>query len=246
MNNLLIDTGNSCIKIGSGIPEKNTVKILCRFSYSKNNFENDFESGIKDLVLKNYYKNVGISNLKEGNEKFLNYYFKKYFDIKPVFINRNQNLPLKINYQPGLGNDRICSAVAANEIYKRKNILIIDFGSATTFTVISDNFLIGGIISPGIQTSLNSLTEKTSLPNVKLSFPAKLINNNTSDNIKAGVLYQSLYSAERIIQELKKKYIGLFVIATGGFSGLISEKLKLIDITDKNLVLKGINIIISK
>lgn len=245
MKNLLIDIGNSSVKIASANSGSYSVKLLKRFSYSKSDFEKDFKFNVNNLLKKIYFNITGISLLKDGNEKFLNYYFKKYFDTKPIFINREIKLPIKISYKAGIGNDRICNAVAANEIYRMKNILVIDFGTATSFTLISNKSLTGGIISPGIETSLNSLTEKTSLPDVTIKFPKKLINNNTSDNIKAGILYQSLYSVERVILELKKSYKDLFVISTGGFSGLISKKTKLINRIDRNLVLKGINLIIS-
>ncbi|MDQ3019747.1 MAG: type III pantothenate kinase [Bacteroidota bacterium] len=246
MSNLLIDIGNSEIKIGEGNSKIYSVRLLKKSSYSKNNFKKDFKLIIENVFVKNAFDKAGISILKDGNEKFLNNYFIKNFNIKPVFINRNLKLPVKINYSKGIGNDRICNALAANEIYKSKNILVIDFGTATTYTLISNKILIGGMISPGIKTSLNSLIKNTSLPNVKLNFPKKIINNTTINNIKAGVLYQSLFSVEKVISELIKTKAGLFVIATGGYSNLISKKTNLINKVDKNLVLKGINIFLSQ
>lgn len=177
---------------------------------------------------------------------FIEKYIHIKFKIEPIFISRKLKLPVSVKYSQSLGNDRICNAAAASVIYNKKNTLIIDFGTATTFTLLSDKILTGGMILPGIKTSLLSLTGRTSLPEVNLTFPRSLINNNTIDNIRAGVLYQSLFSAERIIRETGKKYKGLFVIATGGYSKLISGKTGLINITDRYLALKGINIIISQ
>jgi type III pantothenate kinase len=246
MKNILIDIGNSAIKIGIGNLKNQSVKLLKRFPYSKSNFEKDFIKNCENIFVLSSVNKVGISILKGGNKKFIKNYFEKNLNTTPVFVNRNLKLPIKINYSLGLGNDRICNAVASNRIFLKKNILVIDFGTATTFTLISNNVLRGGMISPGIKTSLNSLIGKTSLPKINLGFPKKLINNNTPDNIKAGVLYQSLFSVERIIYELIKKNKGLFVVTTGGFANLISRKTKLINKIDENLVLKGINIIISK
>lgn len=246
MNNLLIDIGNSDIKTGTGNSGNKNVRLINRYPYSKKNFRKDFINCIKDLDIKSQFDQIGISILKDINQKFLNDYFQKNFAITPVFINRNLKLPIKIEYSEGLGNDRICNAVAAVREFRDKNILVIDFGTATTYTLISNNVLTGGMISPGIKTSLESLINKTSLPEINLTFPKRIINNNTNDNIKSGVLYQSLFTAERFIQEAKKIYGSVFVVATGGFAGILSAKTKLINSVDKDLVLKGINYIISK
>jgi len=221
------------------------VVLIKRFPYSKRSFKNDFIKKFKLNKIPSFDK-IGISLLKDGEKKFLKEFFKKVSAKEPVFITRDLNLPIKIDYSKELGNDRICSAAAAFKIIKKKNnILIIDFGTATTYTLLSNGILRGGLISPGIITSLDSMRNKTSLPGVKLDFPKELINNNTLHNISAGVLYQSLFSVERVITEVRKKYKDLYVIATGGNSQLISKKTKLINEVDLNLVLKGINIIIS-
>jgi len=246
MNNLLIDIGNSVIKVGEGGSDNPNAKLIKRFPYSKKSFKKDFVKNFKLNKMKSFDK-VGISLLKsKSHEKiFLSEYFIKSASKKPVFIHREMKMPIKIDYSKSLGNDRICNAAAAYKILKKTNILIIDLGTATTYTLITNGTLIGGLISPGIKTSLDSLTDKTSLPSVRLSYPKKLINNNTLDNITAGVLYQSLFTVERIIMEVRKKYKNLYVIATGGNSQLVFKKTKLINVVDKNLVLKGINIIIS-
>ncbi len=245
-NNLLIDIGNSDIKTGTGNSGTFSIRNIKRFPYSKSDFKKYFRNILNELFLKNSYDNTGISVLNENNTDFIEKYIYNKFKIRPVFINRKMKLPVSVKYSAGLGNDRICNAAAATVIYEKRNTLIIDFGTATTFTLLSDKILTGGLILPGIKTSLLSLTERTNLPEVNLTFPESLINNNTIDNIKAGVLYQSLFSAERIIRETRKKYKGLFVIATGGYSKLISDKTGMINTTDRYLALKGINILISQ
>lgn len=245
MSNLLIDIGNSDIKTGTGSKDHKEIKNIKRFPYSKSDFKRDLEFIFSDLYMNYYPDKIGVSVLNSQHNGFMESFFLKKFKTKPVFINRDMNLPIRIDYAKGLGNDRICNAVAAADLYGEKNILVIDFGTATTFTFLSDNVLTGGLILPGIRTSLLSLTERTSLPEVKLTFPINLITGNTKDNIKAGILFQSLYSAERIIVETRKKYRNLFVIATGGYAKLIASKTDLINKTDRYLVLKGINNLIS-
>jgi len=242
MSNLLIDIGNSDVKVGTGSKHIKDIKLIKRFSYKKDNFEIDLENNlIKIISLPNIDK-IGISILNENKNTFL----KRIFTQNPVFINRRSKLPVTIDYSEGIGNDRICSAAGASGSYSNKNILIIDFGTATTYTLVSNRVLKGGMISPGIKTCLQSLIEKASLPDVKLTFPKELLNRNTIDNIRAGILYPGLYTAERVIVETKKKYRGLFVVATGGFAELIYKRTNLINKYDENLVLKGINIIISQ
>lgn len=244
MHNLLIDIGNSDVKAGRSLTSGSSIRLLKRFSYSKGTFENDFRRNIDNLKDFEIGK-IGISVSGTRSNSFLKNFFIKKCNIIPEFVNRNSDLPVGINYSDSLGNDRICSASAAQILFGKKYILVIDFGTATTFTLLCKGIINGGIISPGIRTSLDSLIFNTSLPGIRLAFPRKLYGNNTEDNIKAGVLFQSLFSTERIIKETRKNYPGLFVAATGGFAGLISEKTSLINTVDQNLVLKGINFIIS-
>lgn len=232
------------MKIAFGNSNQGNLKSYKSFVYSKSTFENDFKKYFNSAVKKRSIKNIGVSILNKENEKFLKDYLLKQTGVIPLFISRKLKLPVGIKYSEGLGNDRICSAVAAYKIFNKKNILIIDFGTATTFTMLSNGIITGGMIAPGIKTSLLSLTDKTNLPEIKLIFPNKIFNNNTKDNIKAGILFQSLFTTERVIQETKKTFRNLFVIATGGFSEVISKKTCLIDAIDKLLVLKGINFIL--
>lgn len=249
MYNLLIDIGNSDIKAAMNLPDSNDIKLIKRYSYQKKSFRKYFISGMESIF--RYINNtqqikIGISLLNNEYKDFTKKYIYRGTGIDPVFIDRNMRLPLKINYGEGLGNDRICNAVAAREIFGRKNMLIIDFGTATTFTMVSGNVLTGGLIAPGIKTSMLSLTEKTSLPEIELVFPEKIISNNTIDNIKSGVMLQSYYSVIGIIKELRRKNKSLYTIATGGLSELFDFDKSVINITDKYLALKGIGIILSK
>ncbi|HRI85964.1 MAG TPA: type III pantothenate kinase [Ignavibacteria bacterium] len=244
---LLIDIGNTAVKAASGSLKGNKISFLAGVSYDKDLFEKQFSSFIKKLF-RDYQKNnfllTGISSLSTKRNSFIKKTIRTHSDIKPVFINIKMKLPIKIDYAHTIGNDRICSAVAANDIFPGKNILVIDFGTASTYTFVSNGILKGGIISPGILTAINSLSEKASLIKTKPVFPESLINKTTEKNINAGVLYQTLYFCERVIRETSNKLSNLKVIATGGFSGLISGRTKLIDLTDRDLVFKGINLIL--
>lgn len=247
LKNLLLDIGNSTIKIGIGsVANGSTVKLYKRFDYDKKSFSKDLKNNFPSQLYKNDISKVGISVLNKENHAKLNIFFKDRFEIKPIFISSKIRLPVEIDYSRSLGNDRICSACAASQEHRYRNILVVDFGTATTFTLIVNKTIKGGLISPGIATSMKSLFQNTDLPNVrKPSFPPKLIANNSFDNIRSGVMYGALFSCERIIKELSKQYRNLFVIFTGGFSNAIFGKTNLADKIDRLLVIKGINYILN-
>ena len=133
-----------------------------------------------------------------------------------------------------------------NKYPKRKKILIIDFGTATTYNLIINGVFEGGMITPGIETSLKSLIANTSLPNVKIESKSKLITYDTKNNIKSGIWFQHFFAIEKIILELKKKHRNLFVVSTGGLSKLIYNNTNLVNRFEKNLVLEGINFVLNQ
>jgi type III pantothenate kinase len=239
--NLLIDIGNSNVKVAVGL--ENKIVNVKRFE----NPNRDFEVIITKIS--KYYKcefsKIGISSLNISNRKAFIGCIKNKFNISPDFIDINSRTPIKFKYEKTLGSDRICSSVAASIKYKnKKNILVIDFGTATTFNLITNKIYVGGIISTGIITSLKSLIQNTTLPKVNFKSIPKLINSKTHENIISGVFYQSLFFTERVITELTSKYNDLYVIATGGMSKFIIEETKFINKYEPNLVLEGLNYIL--
>lgn len=246
MKNLLLDIGNSEIKVGTGSQaDGSIVNLISKFRYDKSKFEADFKNQFPADFKKSAFLKAGISALNTGNNDFLTNFFYSELGITPLFISGKIELPVRIDYSEGLGNDRICNAVAASLEHTDKNFLVVDFGTATTYTLIENKTIAGGLISPGILTSLKSLLQNTDLPDAELTFPDKLITKNSVDNIRAGIMFSSLYSAERIIIELSAKYDYLFVIFTGGFSEIMFDRTMLADHLDKLLVLKGINHILN-
>jgi type III pantothenate kinase len=241
MKNLLIDIGNSNIKTAVGNDDK--ITGVKRLGYAKNNFELHIN---KILNYKSDFDAVGVSCLNKKYYAIINKLLFKKFNVKPLFVQYNSKLPIKLDYERTLGNDRICSASAAVMKYPyKKNILVIDFGTATTYNLISNKIFKGGIITPGILTSLQSLNNKANLPKTGIRGINKLISNKTKENIISGVIHQSLFTAEGVIASLKKKYRNLFVISTGGLVEFVYEKSGLINKKEKNLVLEGINYIVN-
>ncbi|MBI5402427.1 MAG: type III pantothenate kinase [Ignavibacteriae bacterium] len=243
MNNLLIDIGNSGIK--TALSKGRSVYSVKRFSYSDENFLNDFKKSL--TYKKKEVGRIGVSCLNKNNHKLVDYICKLRYSIKPEIIKFSKSLPIKIIYEKSLGTDRICSAVAAAVKYRpRKNILVIDFGTATTYNLIINLVYLGGLITPGIITSLSALNSHANLPVAGLKSSGRLVRNKTEANIISGVMHQSLFTTEKVIEKLKKDYKDLFIVCTGGLADIIFKKTKLIDKKDKNLVLEGINYIINQ
>lgn len=241
MRNLLLDIGNSNIKIA--LSSGNKIFKVKRYEYEKRKFEFSLSKILK--FKRKEFDAIGISCLNSKYKKLILNIIRNKYKIIPFFVEFDNRLPIKLKYEKSLGNDRICSSVAASIKYeKRRNILIIDFGTATTYNLVRNKVFIGGLITPGILTSLQSLNSRAYLPLTSIKNINNLITNKTKANILSGVLHQSLFTTEEIIKILKKKYKNLYVISTGGLAEFIFKKSCLIDKNEDNLVLEGINYII--
>lgn len=241
MNNLLIDIGNSGIK--TALSKGKSIYAVMRHSYSDENFLIDFKRAL--TYKRKEVGRIGVSCLNKNYHKIVDYICKLKYSIKPEIIKFSKDLPIKIIYERTLGTDRICSAVAAVIRYKSfKNILVIDFGTATTYNLIINRVYLGGLITPGIITSISALNSQANLPLAGLKSSGRLVRNKTEANIISGVIHQSLFTTDKVIENLEKKYKDLFIVCTGGLAEIIFKKSKLIDKKDKNLVLEGINYII--
>lgn len=172
----------------------------------------------------------------------------KYFDKEAIIVGPGIKTGINIKYDNPrqVGADRIVNAVAGIHKYGGP-LVIVDFGTATTFCAISDrNEYLGGTISPGIKISSDALFQRASkLPKVELTKPEGVICRNTVKSIQSGVIYGYVglvdYLVTRMKQELDRPNIK--VIATGGLSSMIASESKTIEIVDKFLTLDGLKII---
>jgi type III pantothenate kinase len=193
---------------------------------------------------------VGISSVVPNLTDIAISMSKKYFNIEPVVVSAELPLKVKISYEDpsAVGADRICNAVAAHAKYKGP-LVIVDFGTATTFDVVSESGeYLGGVIAAGIETSAGELHRRAAkLPKIDLRFPPKIIGTNTVQSMQAGILYGALDAMESMIRRISKELDDYpTVIATGGFSGLMTQHSKLINKCEPTLVLDGIRIIVEQ
>ena len=166
----------------------------------------------------------------------------------PLFIDHTTDCGLGFEYpRPSeIGADRIVNAAAGLALYG-KPLLIVDFGTATTFCCISreGNYL-GGQILPGVDISLQALTSRAAkLTSVPIAEPARVIGKSTGEGMVAGIYYQTMGALELIIRRIKEEMRepDLRIIATGGLSALFSGASSGIDVIDQDLTLKGLKLI---
>lgn len=170
-----------------------------------------------------------------------------YFGVVPLQIapGLKTGLSMRADNAKEVGADRIVNNVAAIRKYGcKKPIIVVDFGTATTFNVLNaQNEFIGGVIAPGIKGSLDSLVNGTAkLPRVEIEAPKSVIATNTVTNMQAGIVFGFAGLVEYIVKKIKKELRAseVVTVATGGFSETIARETSCIDVIDKMLTLNGL------
>lgn len=175
---------------------------------------------------------------------------RDYFHVEPLRTTYDLDLPIVYDYpRPDeLGADRIVNAVAVYEIY-RKDAIIIDLGTATTFCIMHKNAYQGGVIAPGVKLSMETLTQRTSLlPAVEFRRPVSgVIGDSTVHGIQSGFFFGWVGLLRGIIDEIRRTNPdrNYLVVATGGLSRMIHDEVPgLFDFVDHDLTLKGMRMIL--
>ncbi|MCS7203176.1 MAG: type III pantothenate kinase [Thermodesulfovibrio sp.] len=157
-------------------------------------------------------------------------------------------LTLKLKKPHKFGSDRLCSAVAAYELY-RKNVAVIDAGTATTITVVTKNAeVVGGAIMPGVNSMNEALSEKTAnLHIVELKGEILALGKDTDSAIKSGVVLGSVFAIEGLVKAMQKELgVKLSVVLTGGHAELISKYMTMKHSLNRHLVIEGMRLIYLK
>jgi len=169
---------------------------------------------------------------------------QKYFRKKPLVVGPGVKTGLNIKYENPheVGSDRIVNAIAALDAYKAP-IIIVDFGTATTFCYLNEKGdYMGGAIAPGITISTEALyTQAARLPRIEILRSTHIVGKTTVSAMQAGIFYGFVGQVEGIVNRMKaQSKEEPFVIATGGLANLIAGETQVIDVVDPFLTLKGL------
>ncbi|KXZ38915.1 type III pantothenate kinase [Alkalithermobacter thermoalcaliphilus JW-YL-7 = DSM 7308] len=248
---LVFDVGNTNIVVGV-YKDKKLIKDW-RISTDKDKTSDEYGMLIKQLFIYegldlNLVEDVIISSVVPNVMHSLENFSLKYCKKEPIVVGPGIKTGINIKYDnpKQVGADRIVNAVAAYDKYKGP-IIVVDFGTATTFCAISKKGeYLGGTIAPGIKISSEALFQKASkLPRVELVKPDMVICKNTVSAMQAGIIYGYAGLVDNIVELMKKelKSSNVKVIATGGLASLIYTESKTIDHVDKYLTLEGLRLI---
>ena len=248
---LLLDVGNTNIKIGLSNGDK-TV-FTWRVATDTSRTADEFGMVLFDLLKQSGYSfgdidGIIISSVSPSVNYTLEHMCSYYMHKKPIMVSHKLNLgSINLDYaKHELGADRIVNAAAAYTLYGGP-VIFVDFGSATTFGVVDEKgTFLGGLIAPGIKSSAESLTNTAAkLPRIELVRPDRVVGKNTIENMQAGIILGFTGLVEYIVAKIKEEtgYTNAKVIATGGMSQLVTSGSSCIDIVDRALSLKGLQIL---
>jgi type III pantothenate kinase len=246
---LALDVGNS--QIYGGVFEDEKLKF--QFRKNSRNAPSSDEYGVflRSVLRENGFdpkevNQIAICSVVPDLVHSLKGACDKYFSLQPFVLQAGTKTGLKIKYRNPIevGADRIATAIAGTHLYPNENLIVTDFGTATTFCAITkEKEYLGGLILPGVRISMEALESKTArLPSVEIQAPEKIVGRSTVESIQAGLYFGNLHALKGIVTQIKAdEFLGepARLIGTGGFSRLF-EKENIFDNLIPELVLLGL------
>ena len=248
---LAIDIGNTNIKYG--VFDGDTLKASFRVSSRVTKTADEYGAVLLNLLSS---KKIGaeeiggiiVSSVIPSLNYTIVHMCEYFFGKTPMMIGPGVKTGLNIRAEnpKEVGADIIVNSVAAFRKYGGP-VVLIDFGTATTFDVITaKEELVGCIIAPGIKTALESLVQGTAqLPMIELSVPKSVLGKNSESSMQAGIIFGFAGLVENIVAKLKQELgvSALTVVATGGMGEIIAKEVSCITHIDRTLTLEGLKII---
>ncbi len=247
---LVIDIGNTNIALG--VFEGEQLRATWRIATGVNQMADEYAALLLNLL---HHEGLDTSDIKEASlcsvvPPLLGTFeelFERYFHISPLVVGPGTKTGVRIRMDNPreVGTDRIVNTAAAHHLYSSP-VIIVDFGTATTFdTVSKEGDYLGGAIAPGIVTAAEALfTRASALPRVELVHPEHAIGTNTIAAMHSGIIFGYVGLIEgivtRIQQELGEKAM---VVATGGYADLLARETAVIDTVNPDLTLIGLRLI---
>ncbi len=252
---LCLDVGNT--HIFAGVFKNDAIQL--RFRYPS---DQTCTSDVLGLFFRNVLREngiepesisaIGISSVVPSLSYTLDAACRKYFAIKPVEIGADTKtgITLDVKHPLEVGADRIANAVAVTEKYPQRNIMLLDFGTATTVCAISkEKAFLGGAILPGFKLCMEALASKTAkLSAVNIVKCDQALGRDTASNIQSGLYYGQLGAVKEIVQRINASTFAkepALIIGTGGYAQLFEEE-PMFDHILSDLVLEGLRLILKK
>lgn len=251
---LALDVGNTNIEIGILYKEKNnfSIKAKARF-FTRTEITSD-ELGVFLLQFLDSRKvdpgqieRMIFSSVVPSLDGIIENMHNTYFKGSLIRVSSQLNLGFTNGYKNPreTGSDRLVNVAYVHHHYK-KDAVIVDMGTATNICVVTGKgVFLGGVIIPGMGTSLNALVERArKLPPVKIEKKDKIVADNTVDALESGIYYSTFYALQGVVRHLAEEagFTDYITVASGGFSSVFSET-GLFDYIEKSMALKGLKVI---
>ena len=199
----------------------------------------NIKADISDVVISSTVPRV-VFNLRVLSDR--------YFNTRPIVVGKPDcKVPIDVRVDAGtaVGPDRIVNSVAGYDLFGG-NLIIVDFGTATTFDVVDkDGAYVGGVIAPGVNLSLQALHQMAAaLPHVDIARPKKVIGTNTVACMQSGVFWGYIGLVKEICRKIiEEKQEVMKIIATGGLAPLLQSSDQLFEAVEDNLTMHGLRLI---
>jgi len=247
---LVVDVGNTSIVLGVWAGEN--LLAHWRLSTKRQWTADEFGILLKQLLSDRGLKAsdiqaVVVSSVVPPLNTAVDQACRHYFGGPPLVVGPGVKTGMPIRYENPreVGADRIVNAIAAQERYGRP-LILVDFGTATTFCAISARGeYLGGIITPGISISCEALFERAAkLPRVELVRPPAIIGRNTVQSIQSGIIYGYAGLVDALVRRMRTEMEGTpRVVATGGLAELIARETETVEVVDPLLTLLGLRLV---
>ncbi len=238
---ILGDIGNSETKVFLVGSNK---KIIKNINFSSKEINNKILNSKFKVLVKDFkkVKKILFCSVVPKSFSLIKKFLQKKTKLRCYEI-KDLNLKLLINIKANfnqVGSDRLTNAISL--IDYKKNYIILDFGTATTFDVLIKKTYMGGVIAPGIKISLNTLSDKATLiPRINLKKISKIIGVDTIGAVRSGFFWGYAGLIDNIVNLIKKETRKSFkLVITGGFSDLFNNSIKSKFIKDRDITIKGL------
>jgi type III pantothenate kinase len=231
---LALDVGNSQIFCGvyDGEELKTTFRRTSSVRASSDEFGTFFRTTLRENGIDpGEIDTAGICSVVPDAVRSLQNCFRKYFGFEPFLLQPGAKTGLKIRYRNPLevGADKIANAIGALSRFPGRNLVIVDFGTATTLCAVSkDREYMGGIITPGINMSMAALEARTArLPAVEIVRPAAILGRSMVESIQSGLYYGTLASVRFLTAAVAKEHFAAerpLTVGTGGIGRLFNDE----------------------